>query len=90
MDRERIDIDLNDGRTRYTGPVSTKLELENPAPTTLLRTNSAGKFRAVEFNWSKTVENFGLLHVLWGLDIWYGHLPLCKTILLINIIIWLL
>ena len=59
-------------------------------PTTLLRINSAGKFRAVEFNWSKTVEEFGLLHVLWGLDIWYGNIPLCKTILLINILIWLL
>ncbi len=30
------------------------------------------------------------LRRLWGADIWYGKVPFCKTILLINIIVWLL
>ena len=30
------------------------------------------------------------LERLWGADIWYGKIPFCKTILLINIIVWLL
>ncbi len=27
---------------------------------------------------------------LWGADIWYGKIPFCKTLLLLNIIVWLL
>ena len=30
------------------------------------------------------------LRRLWGADVWYGKIPFCKTLLLINIIVWLL
>lgn len=27
---------------------------------------------------------------MWGMDIWYGNVPFCKTILAVNIAVWLL
>jgi hypothetical protein len=51
------------------------------------------KFRAVQFRFifeGYTNSLLEKLAVIWGMDIWFSDLPLCKTIILANIIMWFL
>jgi len=49
-------------------------------------------WRAIQFviPWSnKGMTPRRWLKYAWGMDIWFGDLPFCKTILLVNVLIWI-
>jgi hypothetical protein len=49
------------------------------------------KYRAVQFmEFKRLVEEFGFLEIVWGMDIFYGKVPFLKTLLLVNILVWIL
>jgi hypothetical protein len=51
------------------------------------------KYKAVHINfkwhglWSWKAK---LGYILWGADLWVGFIPVCKSIVLFNIIVWVL
>lgn len=50
------------------------------------------KYRAVYFDWHNKDQYalWGWLKRMWGLDIWYGKIPVVKALILANILVWLL
>jgi hypothetical protein len=48
-------------------------------------------WRAIEFKFSSCPNTIiQWFNFLWGWDIWYEHLPVVKSLILINILVWLL
>jgi len=39
---------------------------------------------------SKTLLSFKIGYWLWGMDIWINNVPVMKTIIIANIVVWLL
>ena len=47
------------------------------------------KWRAIDIKLGKPwYEGVGLFHRLWGADIWINNIPVLKTLILANIIVW--
>ncbi len=48
------------------------------------------KWRAFQINMGTDVLQIGRWRIIWGMDIWLGNVPFMKTLLLANIIVWVL
>lgn len=47
------------------------------------------RFRLIEFDPSQAAEGIGWWAVLCGLDIWVGRLPLIRTMIALNVLMWI-
>ena len=46
--------------------------------------------RAIQINYNKeALKKFGILRLLWGADIFIHNVPVLKSFLLANIIVWI-
>uniref|UniRef100_A0A6H1ZX84 Uncharacterized protein n=1 Tax=viral metagenome TaxID=1070528 RepID=A0A6H1ZX84_9ZZZZ len=48
------------------------------------------KFRLLQLNINRKLAGVGLLEYIWGFDIFISKLPLLKTMVAANIIVWIL
>ncbi len=50
----------------------------------------SNKYRAIQLELKRESGSPMLdwFRYAWGLDIWFHNLPLCKTMLLVNLIVW--
>ena len=51
-----------------------------------------GTFRAfyIKINWKGLIREIGWLKTLWGYDIFLGNVPFLKSLVLANVIVWLI
>lgn len=45
-------------------------------------------FRAIQINIPIQQLKAHPIEYLWGMDIWFWQIPFCKTLLLLNILVW--
>jgi len=44
---------------------------------------------SIEFDWKSIIKEIGLLKTIWGYDIFLNGVPFLKTLVLLNIIVWI-